>query len=358
MDFWLLLARMQARPGAFVPAIEALGSARAVFEASTVELCDVLGLRLSDLRKLVRVENEADLAVERSAFVASGAEIVTVLQDRYPPRLRELPDRPACLFVRGNPDVLAQDAVAIVGSRTASEVSVLDARELARSLAAQGVAVVSGLAVGVDGAAHEGALEAGTTIAVLGCGIDVVYPRTHRELRDRIVERGLLLTELPMRATPRAFTFPARNRIIAGLSQATVVVGARERSGALLTAAACQSLGRPVAVLPGDARDDRHRGGLRLIGQGATLVESADEALRLIGRASSSEPRAGRPRAPSLSPDESLVHGMLDVEPVHTDDLAQRCGLDAPRLAAALLLLEVKGLAQRHSGGRYTRSSA
>ncbi len=357
LDYWLLLARLQGPPAQVCRAVERFGGAQGVFEASAQEMLELLGMRPSTIRRLVRVENRCDLAAERRAFAESGARLVTILDADYPPRLRDLPDKPPLLFVLGDASALARDSVAIVGSRRASETAAADAETLAARLALAGLSVVSGFAVGIDAAAHRGALKHGVTVAVLGCGVDVEYPKAHRHLRQQIVASGTLVSELPLGATPRAFTFPARNRIIAGLALATVVIGAAEKSGALLTADAARALGRPLGAVPADARDPRHKGGLRLLGCGAQLVSSAEDVLAMIGRrveAAGASAAPPRPR-PSLSPDESAVLAALGWQPEGPDAVADRSGLDASRVATALLLLEVKGLARRCDGGRYTR---
>ncbi len=359
-DCWLLLARLHGPSGLIADAVEHFGSAQGVLQASTRELTELLGVREQTLRRLVVLESRVDLAREREAFAASDAQLLTTLSPDYPPRLRDLPDRPPCLFVRGRVADLSRDSVAIVGSRNASDSALADAETLAARLAAVGLTVVSGFAIGVDAAAHAGALRNGSTIAALGCGIDVDYPRPHRGLRAQILERGALVSELPMGEQPRPYTFPRRNRLIAALSLATIAVGAGERSGALLTVEAARRLRRPVGAVPADTRDPRHRGVLSLLAAGAALVESADDVLALLGRegAAASPAPAARPRPPSLSPDEAAVLHALDHDPLSVDSVAERAGLTATQTATALLLLEVKGCARRHSGGRYALAAS
>lgn len=358
-DCWLVLARLHGPSGLIADAAEHFGSAEGVLQASAREMTELLGIREATLRRLVGVETRIDLARERDAFARSGATLLTTLSPDYPPRLRDLPDRPACLFVRGRVAELVRDSVAIVGSRNASEAAVADAETLAARIAAVGYGVVSGFAVGVDAAAHAGALRHGSTVAALGCGIDVDYPKAHAALRERIALSGALLSELPMGEQPRPYTFPRRNRLIAALSLATVVVGAGERSGALLTVEAALRLERPVGAVPADTRDPRHRGVLSLLTRGVPLIESADDVLALLGREGTGTPRpqAARPKPPTLSPDEAAVLQALDLEPLSTDSIAERSGVGAVRASTALLLLEVKGCVRRHSGGRYSLAS-
>jgi len=231
----------------------------------------------------------------------------------------------------------------------------MDAEDLAARIAAHGVSVVSGFAMGVDAAAHRGALREGHTVAVLGCGIDVLYPTAHATLRQEVAERGALLTEQPLGSQPRRWTFPSRNRLIAALGKGTVVVGARESSGALLTAQWAEELGRPVGAVPGDTRDERHRGAIALIEKGAHLIGSADDALRMVGL----DPRQTKPatpaRKPALSPTEQRVYGVLVGDPMPLDDVVTAAGMEMREVSTALMLLEVKGLARRLPGGRFSR---
>jgi DNA processing protein len=355
-DCWLVLARLHGPSGLIADAAEHFGSAQGVLQASAREMTELLGVRETTLRRLVAIEARIDLSRERDAFARAGATLLTTLSPDYPRRLRDLPDRPACLFVQGKLAELARDSVAIVGSRSASEAALADAETLAARIAAVGYGVVSGFAVGVDAAAHTGALRHGSTVAALGCGIDVDYPKAHGKLRERVVESGALVSELPMGEQPRPYTFPRRNRLIAALSLATVVVGAGERSGALLTVEAAVRLRRPVGAVPADTRDPRHRGVLSLLTRGVPLIESADDVLALLGRegAAAAPAPPGRAKPPTLSPDESAVLQALDHEPLSTDAIAERSGVGAVRASTALLLLEVKGCVRRHSGGRYS----
>lgn len=227
----------------------------------------------------------------RAALERGSARGLTALPrgDRaYPPRLAVLPDPPFVLWVRGRADLLCRPAVAIVGTRRASPASLALARSLARDLASRGLVVVSGLARGIDAAAHEGALEAGTggagsTVAIVGCGADIVYPREHAELHERIGRGGAIASEFPPGTPARRFHFPIRNRLVSGLAIGVVVIEAPERSGALITAACALDQGREVMVVPGPARSERFRGSHALIRDGAALVEEAADVLAVLG---------------------------------------------------------------------------
>jgi len=259
----------------------------------------------------------------------------------YPPLLTELHDPPSRLHLRGrSSELLARPSVAIVGARSCSPYGAQVARELAQSLAAAGLVVVSGLARGVDAEAHRGALAAGgLTIAVLGCGIDRDYPRAHAELARRIAESGLVVSEYPPGIEPSPWRFPARNRIIAGLAQATVVVEARERSGALITADFALELGREVFATPGEITSALSAGTNDLLRQGATPLLSAEDVLEALGV----EPT---PRAlpTGLSPESLEVLERLSDGARTLDELVRATERDPAALAATLTELELAGL--------------
>ena len=265
----------------------------------------------------------------------------------YPPLLAELYDPPARLFLRGGPaELLARPAVAIVGARSCSSYGGHVARELARELAAAGVVVVSGLARGIDGEAHRGALAGGgITVAVLGCGIDRDYPRSHAGLARRIAEEGLVVSEYPPGVEPAPWRFPARNRIIAGLARATVVVEARERSGALITADLALELGRDVFAVPGEITSALSAGTNDLLRQGAAPLLSADDVLGAIGL----ERAPPGPHA-ALSPAAEAVSAILRDGARAADELVRAVGLGSAEVAAALVELELAGLAASADG--------
>lgn len=277
-----------------------------------------------------------------SAFVARGAK-------GYPPRLSELHDPPARLFLRGaRPELLEEAGVAVVGARSCSSYGAHVARTLARELAAAGIVVVSGLARGIDGEAHRGALEAGgPTIAVLGCGIDRDYPAAHAALAREIAEAGLIVSEYPPRTEPAPWRFPARNRLIAAIALATVVVEAREKSGALITADFALELGRDVFAVPGEITASLSAGTNHLLRQGAAPLLAVDDVLFALGveRGSAAAPPSVSARAASLL--ELLRDGAQDI-----DDLVLSSGRASADVSAALVELELAGLAS-HADGVY-----
>jgi DNA processing protein len=271
---------------------------------------------------------------------------------RYPPLLAQLHDPPAQLFVRGDPEMLSRPAVAIVGARSCSPYGAQVARDLARELASAGIVVVSGLARGIDGEAHRGALDAGgATVAVLGCGIDRDYPRSHAELAGRIRESGGVVSEYPPGVEPAPWRFPARNRIIAGLCNATVVVEARERSGALITADFALELGRDVFAVPGEITAALSAGTNDLLRQGAAPLLSAQDVLFALGLET-------RPRSVTakVSAGAEAVLELLADGAQAADDLARLGKLPTAEVATALVELELAGLVTAAEGVYRCRS--
>jgi len=277
---------------------------------------------------------------------------------RYPAWLRVVPDPPPVLWIRGDLSAFEQLSVAIVGSRAASQYARSVARRLAAGLAQAGVVVTSGMARGVDGAAHEGCLDAGgRTIAVVGTGADVVYPAEHDELAGRIVRQGLIVSECPPGTPARAWHFPRRNRIISGLSQAVVVVEASEKSGSLITARTALEQGREVMAVPGSVLYGRNRGAHALIKDGATPIEEASDILDALGRAGWT-PRgvqrcadAGNDRHPVTEVLAGAGPDGLDVE-----GLEGATGLARGALLAELTALELEGRVVRLTGGRFLKT--
>jgi DNA processing protein len=264
----------------------------------------------------------------------------------YPPLLEQLYDPPPQLFLRGSSaDLLTRAAVAVVGARSCSPYGAQVARSLARELASAGVVVISGLARGIDGEAHRGALEGGgRTVAVLGCGIDRDYPRSHADLATRIREEGAVVSEYPPGIEPAPWRFPARNRIIAGLALATVVVEARERSGALITADFALELGREVFAVPGEITAALSAGTNDLLRQGAAPLLSADDVLEAIGV----ERRVAAP-APVSETAERLLPLVTDTSR-DADELIRLSGVESGPVAAALIELELAGLVAEADG--------
>jgi DNA processing protein len=292
----------------------------------------------------------------RESAAVRGVQVVAWNDPRYPAALLATPDFPPALWFRGRLEACTALAVAIVGSRAASAVALETASRLGGDLAARGVTVVSGLARGVDSAAHRGALAHGLTVAVLGSGPDIIYPREHTSLADDIAREGAVVSEYAPGTPPRAFHFPHRNRIISGLSRAVVVVEAGEGSGSLITAACALDQGREVMAVPGNVLSGRNRGAHALLRDGARIVECADDVLEELGlcllpTATTDESHAGSAAA------DPLVRAMAPGQPYDLQDLTAATGIDAVRLLPRLLQLELQGLVHRIEGARFIRSA-
>jgi DNA processing protein len=298
-------------------------------------------------RRFDRFRRSFDEHAYLASLAARQLRFVGRRDPEYPTLLRELHDPPPGLFVRGSPDLelLQRPAVAVVGARACSSYGSQVARLLARELAAAGLVVVSGLARGVDGEAHRGALESGgITVAVLGCGVDRDYPAAHSQLAARICERGLVVSEYAPGIEPAPWRFPARNRVIAGLSAATVVVEARERSGALITADFALEAGREIFAVPGEITSALSTGTNALLRLGATPLTAAADVLEPLGVAA--------PEAPALELDEvaARVLDALARAAAGVDDLVRGTGLDAAAVATALAELELVGAVAEAEG--------
>jgi len=353
---WLALALVEPlAPRSAFALVERFGSPGAVLNAGESSL-PAAGLSATIIAALGAVRPEREI----SALARVDASLVTWPDAEYPVRLRHIADPPLALAVRG---ALAADepAIAVVGARRASEYGRRIADELARGLAQAGVTVVSGLATGIDAAAHRGALAAGgRTVAVLGTGIDRVYPSWHADLAAEIVPQGALVTEFPCGTPPRAFHFPRRNRLISGLSLGTVVVEAAEESGSLITAHCALEQNRAVFAVPGPAGVAAHRGPHRLIRAGATLVTCVEEILEEVAPALIERPARARATAAeaALTPAERRVLEVIGADGRHVDDVIRRAAVPAGPVLETLLALELRGLVRQLPGKRFCRRAA
>lgn len=303
---------------------------------------------------------QLEITQEWLAQDGTGRAVLTLGDPSYPAALLQTEDPPLLLYRLGRPDPVPAAAVAIVGSRNPTPQGLQNARRFARALAEAGVTVVSGLALGVDGAAHEGALEGAAdgalaTVAVVGTGLDRVYPRRHLELAHRIAERGMLLSEYPLGTPPLAENFPKRNRIIAALGQGTLVVEAALQSGSLITARLAAEQGRDVFAIPGSIHSPQARGCHLLLRQGAKLVESAQDVLEDLRLAPAAAPPAVADEPPE---GENALLQAMGYDPVGLDALIARTGIAAPQLQAELLELELAGQVARLPGGLFQRVAA
>lgn len=303
-------------------------------------------------------------AIERDLAILQGlgAQVITLNDPLYPGLLKEIPGPPLLLFVRGDPGCLGERQLAIVGSRNPSPAGRETALELAFSASKSGLVVTSGLARGIDAAAHRGALDAGgPTIAVMATGPERIYPTIHRELAEHILEHGALVSEFPPGVVPRRRNFPSRNRIISGLAQGTLVVEAAIRSGSLITARLAGEQGREVLAVPGSVHNPMARGCHRLIRDGARLVETIADVLEELGFLV----RSGAPQPPSteadnpasMSQDDLGLLESMGFDPAHPDQLIARSGLTADAVCSILFSLELQGIIEPVPGGAFVRVS-
>jgi DNA processing protein len=311
------------------------------------ELLELASSRLDEAREV------------RGRAEQAGIHAIAWNDPSFPSLLVAISDCPPVIWYRGELPSFDSPMIAIVGSRAASSVAVDTAARLATDLAARGVTVVSGLARGVDSAAHRGALTHGPTIAVLGSGVDCIYPPEHKSLAAQIAEAGLVVSEYPPGTPPLPHHFPLRNRLISGLSLGVVVIEASEKSGSLITAACALDQGREVMAVPGNVLSGRNRGGHALLRDGAKIVETADDIVEGLGW----DPRVDRrlnleaSSSPTPSSADPVLRAMVLGEPYDLDALASRSGLDVRRLLPRLIELELAGLVRRHGGGRFVRPS-
>lgn len=332
------------------------GSPGAVLAASARDLFSVSGLREKARLALQKKEFTRSPEAEWHAMEKEGLRLMCLSDPDYPSNLAAIPDPPAVLFIKGALEARDLVSIAVVGSRAASVPGMAFTERLCMDLAGNGITIVSGLAMGIDSAAHRGALKGeGRTIAVLGCGLDVQYPRSNIGLRGEITQSGVVLTEFPLGTPPAPGHFPQRNRIISGLALGVVVVEAAHQSGSLITARFALEQGREVFAVPGMAQHYRSVGPHRLLKQGAKLVESAEdimEEIRPLIRPSwkPALKTDARTAGPDLSPEEALILAALDLTPRHMDDICRSIDLPVSQIMAILLSLELKGIVQQLPG--------
>jgi DNA processing protein len=372
---WLIAIRAPRLGGSkFVRALEHFGSAENLLSASRAQLLKA-GLAEETIQAL-KQPDEGLLASDLEWLSQDTHHLLTWDDERFPPLLRDTPSPPAALFVEGDPDVLWQPQVAVIGSRNPTAGGKDNARDFAMELSRHGMTITSGLASGIDSVAHEAALDAGQpTVAVMGTGLDRIYPASSKPLALRIRKGGVLVSELPLGTGALRSHFPSRNRIISGLSLGVLVIEAGLRSGTLITARLAGNQGRDVFALPGSIHNPMAKGCHRLIRDGAKLVETVDEILQELA------PMAGQlagelkgqigikapdDRPDSLDsevndpqlhedPDYRVLWACLGFDPKPIDAIIEQSGLTARAVSAMLLLLELRGKVEAHTGGAYSR---
>lgn len=341
-------------PARFRRLLEAFGSLRTAWEASPAHW-QKAGLSADLADRLARLRAKVDLPALLARWEAQGIRVLTWKDEAYPQRLRHIPQSPPVLYVRGTLQPEDDWAVAVVGTRKVTPYGRQVALEVAEALARHGVTVVSGLARGVDGLAHKAALEVGgRTIAVLGSGVDRIYPPEHRRLAERILAHGALVSDYPPGTPPEGTNFPPRNRIISGLALAVVVVEAGKKSGALVTASFAADQGREVFAVPGSIYAPQSQGTNWLIQQGARPLLRPEEVLEALELSLLPMRREAR-RVLRVSPGEQHVLDLLSAEPLHVDDLSAQAGLPVQEVLATLALLELKGLVRQVGSMNYVR---
>ncbi|WP_447969733.1 DNA-processing protein DprA [Nitrospira sp. M1] len=371
MSAWLALrATKGVGAGTVSRLILGFGSPQAVQSASLEELV-AQGVSASVAKRMQQRPDDHTLKVverEVKAIEQGNFSVITILDSQYPSRLKTIADPPPLLYVTGQLNEVDHQAIAVVGSRNATPAGLAFTRTLSYELASVGLTVVSGLARGVDLAAHQGALECSTgrTLAVLGCGIDRTYPAEHKPLRERIEQHGAVLSEFSPGAVPHGYHFPQRNRVISGMSLGVVVTEATEKSGSLITARLALDQNREVFAVPGAVTNETSRGPHLLIKQGAKLVEGLDDILEeLLPQLDASfhhhlnkrDQVSEQSPTPVLAVEEQALYNCISFDPVSLEDLLSQVGCSPSEAMRVLLSLEMKGVIRQLAGSQYVRTS-
>jgi DNA processing protein len=354
--YWVLLTMVkQIGPSRFKLLLDRFGSAEAAWQASLLSLAGA-GLERRAIESLGKLRQETDPEAEWKRIGEQGVSVVILDDPAYPNALREIADPPPVLYVRGELSPADDWAIAVVGTRRASPYGRQATERIVADVARAGVTVISGLARGIDTHAHRAALAAGgRTIAVLGSGVDRVYPEENRALANQIALSGAVISELPLGRSPDAVNFPRRNRIVSGMARATLVVEADFKSGAMLTATHAAEQGRDVFAVPGSIFNPLSAGPHQLIREGAKVVTDASDILEELHLTAVVEERATREALPS-DPTEAALLQLLSDEPVHVDDLTRAAALPSSTVTSTLTILELKGLARQLGPMQYVRA--
>lgn len=346
-------------PLRFATLLKHFGSPQEILSSKASSLSQVKGIGEEIAHRIIEEKDKVEVNLELEKIKKEGVSILTLADKEYPANLKIIYDPPPVLYVKGKIEPDDRLAIAMVGSRIATTYGKRTASKLAAELVQLGFTIVSGLAHGIDTVAHRGAIETkGRTIAVLGCGIDVIYPPENKKLFDEIREHGAIITEFPFGTPPERFNFPQRNRLISGLSLGTVVIEAPLRSGALITAYCSLEQNREVFAVPGPVESRLSKGTHHLIKQGAKLTESAQdiiEELELFTEALKKIPPLQNNKI-TLSPDEDKIYQVISsTDPQHIDIISSLSKMNAAQVAAALIQLEIKGLIKQLIGKRFLR---
>ncbi|MBN1625836.1 MAG: DNA-processing protein DprA [Deltaproteobacteria bacterium] len=357
---WLALAMIQGLGNiAIKRLLERFREPEMIFKASLAELCEVEGIREEIARSIVKKRYSGDPERELIKAEDQGVRIITYNDPEYPVLLREIHDPPVVLYIKGKDIPGNRTFIAVVGSRNSTSYGQKAAEKIGQGLARRGLGVVSGMARGIDSSSHWGCLEGkGITIAVLGTGIDVVYPTSNRRLYDQIAEKGVIISEFPMGSPPVPNNFPIRNRIISGLCRGTVIVEATKNSGSLITASLALEQGRELFAVPGSINSFKSTGCHYLIKQGACLIENADDILEALGMNYPSVPKTDtfREMMPEGMDDaESELYNIIGDYPVHIDQIARDGRMNPGEVSSLLMKMELKGLIRQLPGKMFVR---
>lgn len=328
------------------------GDLSIAWQAPAEAFCEA-GLPKRALNNFLRIRQEVNLDDLYDSILEDRITVLTLIDEDYPRLLREIDQSPPVLYLKGSLTPADDFSVAMVGTRRVTAYGQQVARDASIYLAGHGLTIISGLARGVDALAHQHALQAGgRTIAVLGSGVDVIYPPEHRKLAEAICENGALISDYPLGTQPEGVNFPPRNRIISGLALATIVVEAGERSGALITADFAAEQGRDVFAVPGNVLSPMSRGTNRLIQNGAFALVSPQDVLDVLDLAHVDEYKAARQSLPADTTEAKILQ-IMDFEPIHVDEICHEIDLPIEKVTATLTMMELKGMVQHVGGMRY-----
>jgi len=356
---WIVLYGLTySRPLIAKRLLEKFGHPEEVLGASYKSLIEVEGISPQVAKIISERKYDREEICFRFCRIPDDTRIITFNDPSYPARLKEIPDPPLILYVKGH--IPQNEAIAIVGTRRPTPYGRKVAEYFSEALARRGLTIVSGMARGIDGIAHKKALESGgTSVGVLGCGIDMVYPGEHRDLFKNIINKGAIISEFPPGTPPERYNFPRRNRIISGISWGTLVIEAAEGSGSLITARFALEQGREVFAVPGNINSKMSYGTNKLIKEGAKLVEDIQDIMEEHMPVLTHTRKHDIQNSPKvfLTEKEQLIYGLLSLEPLHIDIIRQKSGLLLQEVLNILMNLELKGLIEKVPGNRYIRAS-
>lgn len=352
LKYWLALSFVPGvGPVLYKRLIEHFHLPVRVFSSSIEELKRIEGIGEKLAKDILMADLREKVEIELSRIEKENVKVITLLDDLYPENLKRIYDPPPFLYMKGEIKKEDNRAIAIVGSRKATTYGRLMAERLSKDLASQGITVVSGMARGIDTFSHQGALSVeGRTIAVLGCGIDIVYPSENIGLRDKIIKSGAVFTEFPFSTPPEGGNFPSRNRIISGLSLGVVIIEATSDSGSLITASAALDQGREVFAVPGNITSRLSQGTNKLIKKGAKLVEDVDDIFEEILPQIEKKRKKREARKPVLTTEEEVIYSLLSDEPKHIDTINRESRLTSNKVLSLLLCMEIKGAVRQLPG--------